>query len=460
MLKGIRRIHLVGIGGAGMSGIAHVLLELGYSVSGSDMAESEITRRLAGSGARICMGHRRNNPVGAQLVIFSSAISLENPELRFAMKMSIPCFPRSWILAEMMKKRTGIAITGTHGKTTTASMVTLILIAAGLDPTALIGGNLSEIGGNACVGKGEYLVAEADESDGSFLTLSPRFAVVTNIDGDHLDYYGDTGCLMNAFESFSETVCSGGGKVFFSDHPNNLKLLRRLGRLCSNAVVYGLGGNCTLRGQDVREEFGKSSFSVMFRGKRLGEIELCLPGKYNVYNALAATAVAREVGVAFNVVREVLSCYRGADRRFQIRGEVNGVLVVEDYGHHPTEIRAALRAAKKSGRRIVAVFQPHRYSRTAKLAVSLGKAFGDADVLVVTDIYGAGESIIPNVSSEQIVESAEENGHSCACYVPDMWDVADRINKIVKSGDMLLILGAGNINELIEPILKSLKSDV
>jgi UDP-N-acetylmuramate--alanine ligase len=224
--------------------------------------------------------------------------------------------------------------------------------------------------------------------------------------------------------------------------------------------VYGLGGNCTLRGQDVREEFGKSSFSVMFRGKRLGEIELCLPGKYNVYNALAATAVAREVGVAFNVVREVLSCYRGADRRFQIRGEVNGVLVVEDYGHHPTEIRATLRAAKKSGRRIVAVFQPHRYSRTAKLAVSLGKAFGDADVLVVTDIYGAGESIIPNVSSEQIVESAEENGHSCACYVPDMWDVADRINKIVKSGDMLLILGAGNINELIEPVLKNLKSDV
>jgi UDP-N-acetylmuramate--alanine ligase len=265
---------------------------------------------------------------------------------------------------------------------------------------------------------------------------------------------------MDAFENFSETVCSGGGRVFFSDHPNNLKLLRRLGKSCSKAVVYGLGGDCTLRGQDVREEFGKSSFSVMSGGKRLGEIELCLPGKYNVYNALAAIAVAGAIGVEFNVVREVLSGYRGADRRFQARGEANGVLVVEDYGHHPTEIRAALRAAKKSGRRIVAVFQPHRYSRTAKLAVNLGKAFGDADVLVVTDIYGAGESPIPNVSSEQIVRAAEANGHSCACYVPDMWDVVGCIGKNVKSGDLLLILGAGNINEVIEPILKSLRCDV
>ena len=460
MLEGIRRIHLVGIGGAGMSGIAHVLLGLGYSVSGSDVSESEITRRLAGSGARIHIGHRRNNLAGAQLVIFSSAISLENPELRFARKMNIPCFPRSWILSEMMKKRTGIAITGTHGKTTTASMVTLILIAAGLDPTALIGGDLSELGGNACVGRGEYLVAEADESDGSFLTLSPRFAVVTNIDDDHLDYYGDTGSLMDAFENFSETVCSGGGKVFFSDHPNNLKLLRRLRKSRSKAVVYGVGGDCTLRGQDVREGFGKSSFSVVSRGKRLGEIELCLPGKYNVYNALAAIAVAREIGVEFNTAREVLSGYRGTDRRFQTRGEVNGVLVVEDYGHHPTEIRAALRAAKKSGRRIVTVFQPHRYSRTAKLAVNLGKAFRDADILVVTDIYGAGESPILNVSSEQIVRAAEANGHSRACYIPDMWDVVGRIGKKVKSGDLLLVLGAGSINEIIEPILKSLQSEV
>ncbi len=460
MLKGIKKIHLVGIGGAGMSGIAHVLLELGYSVSGSDMAESEITRRLDKSGARICIGHRKENLRGVDLVIFSSAIPYENPELKLARSRNIPCRPRSWVLAEMMREKTGIAITGTHGKTTTTALISLILKKAGLDPTILVGGELGEIKGSACLGKGKYLVAEADESDGSFLTLSPRFAVVTNIEDDHLDYYGDINCLMDAFTRFADAVFLSGGIVCFSDHPNNLRLLKNREKEWSGAIVYGLGRDCIIKGESIEERFGKSVFSLSYKGRRFGSVELNLPGIYNVYNALAASAIAIALGIKFDVVRDVFSHYRGIERRFQIKGEVDDVLVVEDYAHHPTEIEVTLQAARKSGRRIVAVFQPHRYSRTAKLACKLGRAFGEADVLIVTDIYSAWEDFTGNISSETIVKAAKENGHPCVYYIPDMQDIVARVVKILKPGDMLLILGAGDINKVTQPVIKGLKKRV
>ena len=456
-LQGMKKIHLVGIGGAGMSGIAHVLLESGYTVSGSDMVKSEITRRLGKSGARICIGHRKENLRGVDLVIFSSAIPYENPELKFARSRNIPCRPRSWVLAEMMREKTGIAITGTHGKTTTTALISLILKKAGLDPTILVGGELDDINGNACFGKGEHLVVEADESDGSFLTLSPRFAVVTNIEDDHLDYYGDINSLMDAFTMFVDAVFLSGGIVCFSDHPNNLRLLKNRKKEWRKALVYGLGRDCAIRGENVEEKFGMTSFSIFCKGKKFGRVKLNLPGIYNVHNALAASAIAIALNIKFDVVRDVFSHYRGIERRFQIKGEVDNVLVVEDYAHHPTEIEVTLQAARKSGRRIVAVFQPHRYSRTAKLACKLGSAFGDADVLIVTDIYSAWEDFTGNISSETIVRAAKEDGHPCVCYIPDMQDIVRHVVKILKSGDMLLILGAGDINKVIQPIIKGLK---
>lgn len=460
MLKGIKKIHFVGIGGAGMSGIAHVLLELGYSVSGSDMVKSEVTRRLGKSGAGIYTGHRKENLRGVDLVIFSSAVGYENPELKFARSRNVPCRPRSWALAEMMREKTGIAITGTHGKTTTTALISLILRKAGLDPTILVGGELDDIKGSACLGKGEYLVAEADESDGSFLTLSPRFAVVTNIEDDHLDYYGDINCLMDAFTRFVDTVFLSGGIVCFSDHPNNMRLLKKRENEWRGAVVYGLGRDCAIRGENVEEKFGMTSFSIFCKGKEFGRVKLNLPGIYNVYNALAASAVAIALNIKFDVVRDVFLHYRGIERRFQIKGEVDDVLVVEDYAHHPTEIEVTLQAARKSGRRIVAVFQPHRYSRTEKLAHKLGSAFGDADVLIVTDIYSAWEDFTGNISSEAIVKVAKENGHSCVYYIPDMQDIVCRVVKILKPGDMLLILGAGDINKVTQPVIKGLKKRV
>jgi UDP-N-acetylmuramate--alanine ligase len=459
MLKGVKKVHFVGIGGAGMSGIAHILLKLGYSVSGSDIVENVETRKLAESGAKIYIGHRKENPGGVDLVVFSSAVSFENPELKFARENCILCIPRSQMLAEMMKEKIGVAITGTHGKTTTTSLVSLILKSAGFDPTILVGGELNDIGGNACLGDGEYLVAEADESDGSFLMLSPQFAIVTNIEDDHLDYYGDIHCLMDAFTRFSDTVFSDGGIVLFSDHPNNLKILKAREEKWQRAVVYGFDKSCEVRGDNAVTEFGKSSFSVIFKGKDLGRIEFSLPGVYNIYNGLAACSLALTLGIKFDVVRDVLSHYCGTERRFQIKGEANSVLVIEDYAHHPTEIRLTLEACRKSGRRIVAIFQPHRYTRTAMLAESFSRAFDNADVLMMTDIYPAGEAPIKNVSSEIIVRAVREAGHPYVRYIPDMRNIVGEIKKIVKAGDIVIILGAGNINELSQPIIESLESN-
>ncbi len=457
MLEGIKKVHLVGIGGAGMSGIARILLKSGYSVSGSDIVGSEVTKSLAGLGAKIYTEHRRKNTGDAELVIYSSAISLENPELETAMRNNIPCFPRGWFLSEMMKEKVGIAVTGTHGKTTTSSMIALILKEAGLNPTVLLGGDLDVMGGNACLGTGNYFVAEADESDGSFLMLSPEFAVVTNIEGDHLDYYGDTGCLMKAFEEFVENVVSGGGTVFFSDDPGNLKLIGRRKKPLRGINLYGLRKDCDVRAGDIREKFGESSFSVYSRRKKLGEIKLKIPGMYNIYNALGAVSAAMAVGAGFDAAKDALYGYRAVKRRFEIRGEINDILVVEDYAHHPTEIKAALGAAKLSGRRLIAVFQPHRYTRTEKLADSFGKAFDGTEILIVTDIYGAGESPIRNVSSEQIAGFARKRGHPSAHYIPDMRDVPDFVKKKLRCGDMLLVFGAGSINEIIPAVLENLK---
>jgi len=454
--RGTKKIHFVGIGGAGISGMARILLQLGYSISGSDVAESEQTRKLAGEGVRIYAGHSEENIEGVDLVVFSSAISPQNPELRFARKKSIPCITRSQALSSMMQQKTGIAVAGTHGKTTTTAIISLILKEAGLQPTVLVGGEVDAVWGNACAGKGNYFVAEADESDGTFLELSPELAVVTNIEDDHLDYYGDFESLLGAFAAFSDAVFSRNGTVFFSDHPNNVKLLKA-GKW-KKAVTYGVGESCTVRGEDVVTEFAKSKFSVFYKTKRLGRIELNLPGTYNIYNALAACSIAITADVKFEVMKDVLSGFRGTERRFQIRGEEGGVLVIEDYAHHPTEIEFVLDACKKSGRRVVAIFQPHRYSRTLELAENFGKAFGNADELIVTDIYPAGEIPAENISSQIIVDQVKKRGNIPVHYIPDMQDVIAAMAGIVKNRDLVVILGAGDINKLVQPVLDSLTS--
>jgi UDP-N-acetylmuramate--alanine ligase len=450
----IQHIHFVGIGGIGMSGIAEVLLNLGYHISGSDIKETEVTRRLRSLGCEISYGHRRENLREADVVVISSAVRQNNPEVEGAEQRLIPVIPRAEMLAELMRMKIGIAIAGTHGKTTTTSLISTVLAAGGLDPTVVIGGRLNSIGSNARLGQGEFLVAEADESDGSFLKLMPTIAVVTNIDPEHLDFYKGIEEIKESFLCFLEKIPFFGLAVLCLDHPNIQSLLPRLKK---RFTTYGLTTQADFQAKEIAFEGISSSFDVVHQRQGIGRLSLRMPGIHNVYNALATLATAFELDIPFRVVQETLCDFGGIQRRFQIKGEKKGVLIVDDYGHHPVEIMATLKAARTGWeKRIIAVFQPHRYTRTQTLFKDFLAAFYDADVLILTDIYPAGEEPIEGVESKALFEGLREYGHKDVTYLADKEEIVDHLLRIISPGDLVITLGAGDIWQVSEELVNRL----
>jgi UDP-N-acetylmuramate--alanine ligase len=454
-----RRVHFVGIGGAGMSGIAEVLVNLGYGVSGSDAKRSDVTDRLASLGMRVAIGHDAANIGDADVVVVSSAIAADNVELAGARRRHVPVIPRAEMLAELMRLRTGIAIAGAHGKTTTTSMIAWALEQAGLDPTAVIGGRLSAFGSNARLGRSDYMVAEADESDRSFLTLSPTIAVITNIDHEHMEAYGSFDRLVEAFEAFADRVPFYGAVVACADDPTVAKLA---GTLRRRTISYGFAAGADVRGLEPVTDGHSAACDVRFEvrgiagGSGAGRLTLRVPGVHNLQNALAAVAVGLEVGVPFDQLSEALSRFRGAERRYELRGEAAGVTVVDDYGHHPTEIAAVLRAARAgSPGRLVAVFQPHRYTRTRDLVDAFGPALGLADVVVLTDIYAAGEAPIAGVSIETLADAVRPAVKELH-VMRDLAALPDGVAALARSGDLVITLGAGSIGAAGDRILAAI----
>jgi UDP-N-acetylmuramate--alanine ligase len=450
----IQHIHFVGIGGIGMSGIAEVLLNLGYHISGSDVKETEVTRRLQALGCEIFYGHRKENVREADVVVISSAIRQGNPEIEVAEQRLIPVIPRAEMLAELMRMKIGIAIAGTHGKTTTTSLIATVLAAGGLDPTVVIGGRLNSIGSNARLGQGDFLVAEADESDGSFLKLMPTIAVVTNIDPEHLDYYHGIEEIKEAFLSFLNKIPFYGLAVLCLDHPNIQSLIPRLKK---RFTTYGLTTQADFQAKEIVFEGLSATFDALHHQKEIGRLKLQMPGLHNVYNALATLATAFELDIPFEVVQETLQDFSGIQRRFQIKGEKNGILIVDDYGHHPVEIVATLRAARTGwGRRIVAVFQPHRYTRTQALFQDFMTAFNDANVLILTDIYPAGEDRIEGVEAKALYEGIRDYGHKDVTYIADKKEIVNHLLRIITPGDVVITMGAGDIWQVSEELVKQL----
>jgi UDP-N-acetylmuramate--alanine ligase len=451
------KVHFVGIGGIGMSGIAELLLNLGYRVSGSDLKESDITHRLASLGGTIAIGHRREN-VGddVDVVVTSSAVRrASNPEAVAARDRGIPVIPRAEMLAELMRLKDGVAIAGSHGKTTTTSLIATVLAHAGLDPTAVVGGKLNALGSNAKLGKGQLMVVEADESDGSFLRLSPTIAVITNVDPEHLDYYGTVDALQQAFVDFVDRVPFYGLAVLCLDHPVVQHLIPRLGK---RHVTYGVSPQADWRADNVQLGPFQAKFTVSHRGERKGDVVLKMVGAHNVLNALACCAVAHELGIPFATTAEALAAFEGVQRRFTVRGEKNGITIVDDYGHHPAEIRATLAGARASfpSRRIVCAFQPHRYTRTRDLLGEFATAFNDADAVLLTDIYAAGEDPIPGVSGARLHDAVKACGHRDAAFV-ERADLPAKLREKVKDGDLVITLGAGDITHVSDELLELLK---
>jgi len=456
-----RHVHFVGIGGIGMSGIAELVANLGYAVSGSDAKRSEITDRLASMGVRIDVGHAAAHVADADVVVVSSAIARDNPEVREARARHVPVIPRAEMLAELMRLRYGIAIAGAHGKTTTTSMVAWMLEQAGLDPTAVIGGRLSAFGSNARLGQGKYMVAEADESDASFLRLSPTIAVVTNIDREHMETYGTFDHLVEAFRSFADRVPFYGAVVACLDDAPVAALLPRLTR---RTITYGLDTDADVRGLDAVTDGASGRCQVRYRvrgvpdGDGTGDLVLNVPGRHNLQNALAAVSVGLELGVPFTRIASGLASFRGAERRYQVRGHVHGITVVDDYGHHPTEIAAVMRAARAGHpKRVVAVFQPHRYSRTRDLLADFGPALGLADIVVLTDIYPAGEAPLPGITVDALADVVRAHADEVR-VVPKLDELPAAVAAIVRDGDLVFTLGAGSIGGVGERILAALSA--
>jgi UDP-N-acetylmuramate--alanine ligase len=458
MFKKIKHIHFVGIGGIGMSGIAEVLLNLGYKVSGSDLKESDTTGRLRRLGGEIFIGHRAANIDTPHVVVISSAVKKDNVEVAAAREKQIPVIPRAEMLAELMRLKYGVAIAGAHGKTTTTSMVATVLAAGGVDPTVVIGGKLNSLGSNAKLGQGEFLVAEADESDGSFLKLSPTIAVVTTIDEEHLDYYRDIGEIKEAFLSFINKVPFYGVAILCLDQRHIQSLIPSVEK---RYLTYGMStqSDYQARKKDITLMPLGSRFRVTDREEDLGWFELSVPGLHNVSNSLAAIAVARELGVDLEVIRKALREFSGVQRRFQVKGEARGVMVVDDYGHHPTEIKATLAAAKAAlGRRVVCVFQPHRFSRTKHLLEEFFTAFNQADRAIIMDIYAAGEQPIPGVTGEAVYDGIRRYGHKDAVFIPGREQVIEHLVGSLREGDLLITLGAGDVWKLGESVLERLRA--
>jgi UDP-N-acetylmuramate--alanine ligase len=462
MFAKIQRIHFVGIGGIGMSGIAEVLLNLGYKVSGSDLKSSSVTQRLAGLGATLFEGHQPANIAGAEVVVTSSAISAENPEVSEARTLHIPVIQRAEMLAELMRLKYGIAIAGMHGKTTTTSMVAAVLAAGGLDPTVVVGGRVDAMGSNARLGKSHYLVAEADESDRSFLKLSPILSVVTNIDREHMDCYRNMRDVKKTFLDFMDRVPFYGMIVACNDDPLLRRLLPEVQR---RTVTYGTkrGSDFLIKINGTKPEVAKdpgplSRFRVSYRKQDLGEFTLHVPGVHNVLNATAAVAVGVGLDINVEAIRTALDQFRGVDRRFQLRGRAAGISVIDDYGHHPTEIKATLAAARQCGfRKIHVIFQPHRYTRTRDLMEEFSSAFDDADSLFVLDIYAASEKPIDGITGEILARRIREKTAKIGRYVVSPAEAVEAAAAVAEDGDMILTLGAGSVSQFGPMILEKLK---
>jgi UDP-N-acetylmuramate--alanine ligase len=448
-------IHFVGIGGIGMSGIAEVLLTLGYTVSGSDLAASDSTQRLERLGARISYGHDPEHVTpGTDVVVISSAVKFSNPEVVRARDLRIPVIPRAEMLAELMRVKTGLAVAGTHGKTTTTSILGAILSEAGLDPTVVIGGKVLSLGTNARLGQGDYMVVEADESDGTFLLLSPTIAVVTNIDPEHLDHYGSVEKATDAFLEFVNRVPFYGLAVLCVDSPRVRALLPRVRK---RFVTYGLSPDAEVSARDLVVEGFETRFVATLRGDDLGQVRIGMPGRHVAQNVLATIAAALEVGVDFATCVRALGEFSGIHRRFEVRGTAGGVTVIDDYGHHPEEIRVTLRAAREGlGRRLVVAFQPHRFTRTRDLFDDFLAAFDDADTLFLTEVYAAGEEPVEGVSGAALAQALNARGHADVRFVPAREDLAERVAAEAGPGDLVLMLGAGDIVKLGDDVLAAL----
>jgi UDP-N-acetylmuramate--alanine ligase len=451
MFRGrVRHVHFIGVGGIGMSGLAEILRTLEFDVSGSDLREGENTRNLQRLGVRIDVGHRAQNVHGADVVVYTSAVSAENPELLEARQLGIPAIPRAEMLAELMRVKYGIAIAGSHGKTTTTSLVATILRASGFDPTVVVGGRMAALGSNARLGAGDLLVAEADESDGSFLRLTPTIAVVTNIDPEHLDFYKTHENIKDAFIQFLEKVPFYGLSVLCLDHPHVQDLLPRVQR---RHVTYGLSSQASYSARNIKFRGLSTSFVAYRRGEPLGEFTVRMPGQHNVLNTLAAIAVADELEVPLDVMKEALQTFHGVARRFSIVDEAEGVTLVDDYGHHPAEIEATLSAARNAyDKRILVAFQPHRYTRTESLWDDFTRSFNKADVVLVCDIYAAGEKPIPGINSERLAKAIAEHGHGAVRYVRDRAELAADLARMARPGDVVIALGAGDVNKVLAPV--------
>lgn len=450
----IKRIHFVGIGGIGMSGIAEVLLNLGYTVSGSDLRESDTVKRLRDLGAVISVGHSSENVEGAGVIVISSAVNETNPEVIEARKRGIPVIPRAQMLAELMRLRYGIAVAGSHGKTTTTSMVATVLSHGGLDPTIVVGGKVKTLGSNARLGKGSFMVVEADESDGSFLLLSPVISVLTNIDEEHMDHYKDLPELIEAFTTFADKVPFYGISVFCADCPRVREIAKNFEK---RSVTYGFHQQAELRAENVRISGFTTGFEAVLNGSPLGRITLNVPGMHNAQNALAAVAVGMELGMSFEDIRDGLAEFSGIDRRLQIKGRGRDVIVLDDYAHHPNEIRATIKAVRDSGLgRIVAIFQPHRYSRTKLLFDDFAEVLRDIDVLYLMDIYPAGEEPIEGVSSKLLYQFVKEKGHGNVFYSNGSENLVSSVLETIRPGDVVITLGAGNVWAVGEKIAEEI----
>jgi len=442
-----KTLHFVGIGGSGMSGIAEILLNMGYKVTGSDLSENEAARHLKNNGAIVHAGHAASNVGEADVVVVSSAVRPDNPEVLEARSRLIPVIPRAEMLAELMRMKHSVAVAGAHGKTTTTSMTAVTLTKGGFDPTIIIGGRVDRFGSGAKLGEGEFLVAEADESDGSFLKLYPTFAIVTNIDAEHLDHYGSFAKIKDAFVEFINKIPFYGVAVLCQDDPAVQEIIPRVTK---RFRTYGITSTADLTARDIRFERFNSSFTVALHGTELGRVTIAMPGIHNVYNSLAAMSVGLELSMNPVDIVASLDGFKGVQRRCQVKGEANGVMVIDDYGHHPNEIKATLRAIKEgfSDRRLMVVFQPHRYTRTRDQMDEFHKAFYDADELLVTEIYAASEQPIEGISGESIARGAAAHGKKGTRFTPTLDDALASLLSNAKKGDIILTLGAGSVTGL------------
>jgi UDP-N-acetylmuramate--alanine ligase len=458
MFSSIKKLHFVGIGGIGMSGIAEILIDEGFTVTGSDKATSDNTERLAALGARVYVGHdSKNLEQDVDALVYSSAVMPENPEIVEAQKRKIPVIRRAEMLAEVMRLKYGIGIAGTHGKTTTTSMASLVLIEGGVDPTVIVGGRLHGLAGsNARLGQGQFIVVEADEFDRSFLSITPTIAVLTTLETDHLDCYRDLEDIKGAFIQFANKVPFYGFVILCLDEPALQDIMPRIKK---KIITYGLNGQADLQAVEITHRQNTSKFLVLRDGKELGEILLQIPGRHNVQNALAAIAVGLELKVPFEKVKAGIEKFTGVFRRWEVKAEVDGITVVDDYAHHPTEIKATLSGAKLGWRRrVICVFQPHLYSRTRDFYDEFGRSFFDADVLVVTDVYPAREEPIQGVSGELIAHAAKEFGHKQVHYIPDKKNVPGFLMGAKQQGDIIITMGAGDIWKYGEEFIKKLQA--